>query len=528
MRKWMSTLLLILSFSAVSQTQPELSFSATQEADVSISTQMEVAREALRSKEYDKAIMILNNVLLLPTNRFTQEAQARIGFAYERSGKPTKAIAEYNAYIAMYPNSQILDSMRRRLLTLEVSNPQHETTGQTDKPRIANETKLDGSVSTYLVTSKSDTTLITNVTANGNFKRDEYTTKITIKENAKNDSDNSKTKYTLNRASIEVIDTFRKVGIKLGRQNPTDGVLGKYDGVELSMGKEPEYKLFLGKPSISTSDTKRMFFGGSRVQFVEPYVYTIYYNQQIADGFVERSAIGGDVRYFKDGLSASLITEYDIAYRQLNWVTTQVRDDTQFGSVFILYDRRKSPVLYGEKALELGLLLDNQLPYNSVKEALVRSGISREELYDYIVSETSTATNFAVGGSTTRGDWIMSGDYQLASMTGTRSQLGSDKSSSVSFMVMNPKLIKGHSVVALIAVQSKDNNQYRLTLLDSTSFGPIKLDSTLMLSSTDSKSLTLASHYAIVSDGMLEVMLVLNKVRESIDRTLIVGFKYEF
>lgn len=163
-----------------------------------------------------------------------------------------------------------------------------------------------------------------------------------------------------------------------------------------------------------------------------------------------------------------------------------------------------------------------------MKEALVRSGISREELYDYIVSETSTATNFAVGGSTTRGDWIMSGDYQLASMTGTRSQLGSDKSSSVSFMVMNPKLIKGHSVVALIAVQSKDNNQYRLTLLDSTSFGPIKLDSTLMLSSTDSKSLTLASHYAIVSDGMLEVMLVLNKVRESIDRTLIVGFKYEF
>jgi hypothetical protein len=529
MRKWLSTLLLILSFSASSQTQPELTFSATQEADTSIGTQMELAREALRSRDYDTAIIILNNVLLSPQNRFTQEAQARIGSAYEATSKFTKAMAEYRAYIAMYPKSDIVPSIKRKLLALEILNPQHDVTSAIpDGPRKISESKVEVSSSTYVIASGNNTTGITNIHANGVFKKDEYTTKVAIREAIKTKDGGSI--YSLNVASVEIENNYQDWELKFGRQAADYGVLFKFDGAVATYGygKDTEYTLILGQPAVPTSTNRRMYGAHIHRTINESYSTTVYYNYQVADGFVERSAIGTEFRYFKDSLSAMVATEYDLAYSQVNSLTLYAHKDVDTYRWFTLYDRRKSPVLFADKTLKLGLVGSTGLPYDSVAEALLRSGMSQEELKDYIVQETAVATQIALGGAIPMGSWTIGGDVQRSVMTGTVSEAQSSASNSVSFSAFNPKAFWDHSIDGILSYTTADDGMYSFTLLDSTMIKQIRLDTTFRNTSKRNKLLSFNTHYKISNKAFLELQLMLNKIRDSIDRTFILGFRYEF
>lgn len=533
MRKWLSTLLLILSFSASSQTQPELTFSATEPADTSIGTQMEIAREALRSKDYDTAIIVLNNVLLSPQNRFTQEAQARIGSAYEATLKPAKAIAEYSAYIAMYPNSGLVPTFRKRILALEILAPsRHVSTAIPDGPRQINETKVEGSSSTYLIGGGETYTLISNVHLNGVFKRNEYTTRIAIRENVKSELKPEKeSKYSLNVATVEIENNYLDWEVKLGRQSADYGVLSKYDGITATYGYgyDTEYTLVLGQPLMSsTNSTRRMYGIHTHFSINEPTSVTFYYNHQTADSFEERSAFGAEIRYFKDALSASAAIEYDAAYRQVNSVTLQAHRDAEDNRWFLLYDRRKSPVLYADKALKLGIFTNNNLPYNSVAEALLRSGMTRDELHDYIVSETSVSTSFAIGGAIPIRTWTIGGDFQTATMSGNQSEDQSTSARSISLNAFNPTALLNHSVNAIVSYSTTEDGLYSLTLLDSTQIKKIRLDTTLRLTNRQNKLVSFSTHYKISEKAFLELQLMLTKIREEIDRTFILGFRYEF
>jgi hypothetical protein len=535
MRLWILLLPLVAVFSVYADdiVQPTAVFVAVKETDDPISVQMETARAALRNQDFDTAITILNTILLLPTNRFTQEAQARIGFAYERSKKNTKAIAEYNAYIAMYPKSDIVESMRRRLLTLEILNPQHDVAKAIpDGPRQISESKVEASSSTYYMASGTDASVISNVHANGIFKENEYTTRIAMREGIHTKiKPTVESKYALNVATVEVENSYRDWELKVGRQSADYGVLAKFDGITATYGygHDTEYTLVLGRPLMNnTTSTRNMYGVHTHFNIDEATSATLYYNHQTADSFEERSAIGAEFRYFKNALSGSIGSEYDVAYKQLNSITMQAHKDSDAYRWFVLYDRRKSPVLYADKALKLGLFTNANLPYNSVAEALLRSGMSRNELYDYIVSETAVSSSFAIGGAIAVNKWTVGGDIQSATMSGTPSEPQSSIMHSISANVFNPNAIKGHSFNGILSYSTAEDGVYSLTMLDSTEVFKIRLDTTIRVTNRENKLLSFGTHHKLSNSAFLELQVMLSRIRSEIDRTFILGFRYEF
>src|SRR5882757_7746067 len=61
------------------------------------------ARAALASGNNEAAITALNQLLLLPPNKFSQEAQELIGVARERAGESEAARKEYELYLKLFP-----------------------------------------------------------------------------------------------------------------------------------------------------------------------------------------------------------------------------------------------------------------------------------------------------------------------------------------------------------------------------------------------------------------------------------------
>lgn len=72
-------------------------------------------RDALAAKNNDAAVEVLNKLLLLPPNDYTQDGQEWIGVARERSGQPDKAKVEYDLYLRLYPESAGAARVAQRL-----------------------------------------------------------------------------------------------------------------------------------------------------------------------------------------------------------------------------------------------------------------------------------------------------------------------------------------------------------------------------------------------------------------------------
>ena len=76
------------------------------------------ARAALEAGEFERAVVLLNRLLNLPPNAWSQEAQEQIGLARERLDEIAKAKAEYELYLKLYPDGPGADRIRQRLAAL--------------------------------------------------------------------------------------------------------------------------------------------------------------------------------------------------------------------------------------------------------------------------------------------------------------------------------------------------------------------------------------------------------------------------
>jgi hypothetical protein len=294
-------------------------------------------------------------------------------------------------------------------------------------------------------------------------------------------------------------------------------------------GHDTEYTIVLGQPLMNNAVARRNMYGlHTHFNVGEFTSATIYYNHQTADSFEERSALGTEFRYFNSSLSATAAAEYDVAYRQLNSVTLQAHKDSDTNRWFVLYDRRKSPVLYADKALAIGLFNGANAPYNSVAEALLRSGMTADELRAYIVNETAVSSSFAIGGAIAVNTWTVGGDIQSATMTGTGNEPQSSVMHSISLNAFNPKAFANHSLNGIVTYSTSENGLYSLTVLDSTEIAKIRLDTTMRVTNKQNKLLSFSTHHRLTEKAFLEIQLMLNKMRNEIDKTFILGFRYEF
>jgi hypothetical protein len=225
-------------------------------------------------------------------------------------------------------------------------------------------------------------------------------------------------------------------------------------------------------------------------------------------------------------------------------------------------DKRKSPMLFAERALVIGLNMPNRQPFNSVGETFRNSGLSSDDIYKFINNSTAVSNAYVMGiGKQINPKWNLSVDYQISNLSATDDtsfiptadnpfsviqQPSTDNAYSLNFHVLGTDVLtKGHTVNAL-AMRSWDTDSvtHILTLLNGIQINDIRLDLLVMyvnrdqsLMSTTSTSASIRTNYKL-SSSSIEAQLTLTDTHtldklqgirnKSLNTSFVLGWKVDF
>ena len=401
---------------------------------------MEDGQRALAEKDAATAINRLNRVLGFPANSQTQAAQALIGEAREQNSEFSKARAEYEAYLKLYPTGVEAARVREHLAAL----PKGQIKPPRALPKEAGpaEWTFFGNVSAnyYGGNSLIDTTtvqgtntvnqsrvaivdqksLITSINLNAR-RRDAFSdTRIVVRETSNNDSLNSSRSYDrLYSAYVDHNDKKRGYYVRFGRQNPNGiGVFERFDGAQAGYNLNSEWRLnaVYGEAVEFNSPFKKDFYGAS-VDFLPqengiPGV-SIYALKQTLDGYENRRALGTEVRYFDGHINAYGTLDYDVLYQGLNIALLQGNYLTDAGTnYFAVYDRRRAPSFSLTNALLAA-------PSLTLEQIIASQGIEATKDQAKALSAISSSLSFGVTHPLTQ-DWQVGADYRLSEISSTQ------------------------------------------------------------------------------------------------------------
>jgi hypothetical protein len=467
------------------------------------------ATAAVDKKDNTLAIELLNSLLLMPEHKFSQRAQLMIAEAYEQVGKLEHAKNEYRSYITAYPSATDFKSVQQRLIALEISTPARGTPAFAATERLpfqGKDYKSSASISEYYYTTASgpsfngthreDESLLTNARMTGTYKSDELQTKINIRySQSDNLIDSTRNKQNLSVAWVDVQNTFKDYGLRVGRQSTGYGTLGRFDGAFANYTVDNTYRLVFvtGVPYLAGSNTQRSFYSIGADINTNEFSNSVYYNEGTADGIPERQAIGAEIRYYKNNQSVTLITEYDILYKALNSFMMQGNFSFEKTSPYVLIDRRKSPVLYAERAIYLGLGAVGNQPFLSVGDTFANSGVSADAIYRYISDSTPMASTFVIGTSTRLTDnWVLGTDMQITNTAPVDlaaipnldlpvpllKQDGSGNSRTYNAILYGTDIYtKSNMITHIVSITTDDLSKlYSLTSVDSFAYGTSRIE----------------------------------------------------
>ncbi len=346
---------------------------------------MAKARAALAGGQNEQAIAALNQVLLLPPNKYSQDAQELVGLARERSGAFELARKEYELYLKLFPTGDGATRVRQRLAAMSppvvAAGPVAEV-GNQPKPGAATAPKwsYSGGISQYYyggdqkvvsafvnvptiagqqtLTSTTQSSLITALDVSGRYRDEANDVRAVVR--GTDQYSLISTVPSLFRADSAYVD-YRSLSqgfsVRAGRlSGATGGLLGRFDGVSANYDLNPHWRFNVvgGAPVDGFVQTKQRFESAS-VEASNLYNHwggSAFLVNQTADGVVDRRAVGGELRYFNSHASLYSLADYDLNFHQLNSTTLQgtyqLEDQTSFS---LLADRRKAPPLQTSNAL---------------------------------------------------------------------------------------------------------------------------------------------------------------------------------
>ena len=366
---------------------------------------------------YDVAITDLKAIIATYPASKAREANELLGYAYEKSKWLDKAIIQYEKYLALYPEKDE-DRLRvsQRAMSLEIMVP-HE--GIHDISKDKKSYKKDGmsltaSVSEYVYLNsdtlgkdlfKWKTNQIDSITgAHFSWKIDhnQYSISTRLRFNTLKDFLDSRANRTnLSMAYTEFSDALLDYYVRAGRQGAVAGAVSRFDGLSTKFSLSPSVRVILasGSPYSGMSTRTNRRFAGAEVDWNMSNNWTLdfYTNRGTADGFLERMAYGTDLEYRNNKQTYLLRTEYDSLYHSINQVTFQGMKYIGNSDIFVILEKRKSPLPFADVALGIGGLSEERQVYNSVSELLAKSGLTGPEIYNYISKTTPDVTNAVVG-----------------------------------------------------------------------------------------------------------------------------------
>ncbi|HEY4038614.1 MAG TPA: hypothetical protein VGM15_07320, partial [Burkholderiaceae bacterium] len=313
---------------------------------------LERARSALSSGKNDEAIGLLNQLLLLPPNKYSQEAQELIGVARERAGQSELARKEYELYLKLFPNGEGATRVRQRLASLapppaQVSEattaptppqgPKYGLTGSWAQYYYGGQTQVNTSflntpttANQQTLTSTSQSALVSTLNLNGRYQEGSNDARLVLFDTNDKSFIGGAAPGTnrLDSAYIDYRNTSYGFTAKVGRQaGVTGGLIGRFDGAILGYDLSPQWRVNVtGGVPIDTIINSNQNFEGIFVEgqnLGQHWSGDAFLMNQMANGLTDRRAIGGDVRYFDEVRTFYTMLDYDINFNALNAVTVQ-------------------------------------------------------------------------------------------------------------------------------------------------------------------------------------------------------------
>ena len=411
------------------------------EANQQAAALMAKGRDALQRNDYGAAIEAFNQLLLLPANPYTQDAQEWVGVARERAGQKFKAKLEYELYLKTYSSGAGVERVKERLAKLAAVQPvpaaQAEKSEQ-PKERKAFQTATYGNVSMYYYhgASQTDTItvvgatptpstltvtdqslLLTNVSVGLRARNDVFDNRLVLQDSySKNFIAGQASNNRLNAAYYDVKNKVADYSARIGRQSPVGGgVVGRFDGVTAGYGFMPKLRAnaVAGRIADLSVGSKPVFYGASLDMgaFNEHWSGSAYIINQTIDHIADRRAGGAEIRYFDADKNAFATLDYDAYFSVVNAALLQGSITAAPGTTFnFLLDHRRTPSLSTRSAL-------NGASVSSVS-ALLQAGFTAADLKTLAMARTATANLAQVGISRQiREKWLLSGDIRVSSTT---------------------------------------------------------------------------------------------------------------
>jgi hypothetical protein len=337
---------------------------------------MAKSRQALIAGHNEEAINSLNQLLLLPPNKYSQDAQELVGLARERSGDLVQARKEYELYLRLFPTGEGATRVRQRLASLappEVAKAEAAKPPQVKEPKAS----LGGSIAQYYyggdqkvqtvfvnvpttvnqqtISNNTQSSLATTVDLNGRYRTETSDTRIVFRDSDQHSfiGDVSPSINRLDAAYVDYRDLKDGLSVKVGRQaGVTGGLVGRFDGAVVSYDLAPKLHInaVAGVPVAQDEfvQASQRFEGLSleAQNFAEHWGGSAFVINQSADGIVDRRAIGADARYFDASRTLYALVDYDVQFATINAATLQgtyqLPDQTVMS---LLLDDRKAPTL---------------------------------------------------------------------------------------------------------------------------------------------------------------------------------------
>jgi tetratricopeptide (TPR) repeat protein len=308
---------------------------------------MAEARQLMASGELSTAIQIYTKVLRVPNHDRHAEAQEYLGLARERNGQNAHAKAEYQKYIALYPNDAATIRVSQRLAALLAKDRQSAaaassagaSNARTRVARRADDWQVHTFFSQYYrrdvnqfneddeIVSQSAMYSDVNLDVRRRGERFDFSSRISsgYRSDFQEEGEGPGDQFHLSYAYADLADNETGLRGRIGRQTRhTGGVLGRFDGLNLSYQATDQVSIatVVGLPVNSVADSTdsgRQFYGVSASYFpsLDGLELGVFYIQQQIEGIEDRQAVGGEFRYFGENKSLWGLIDYDTSYQKI-------------------------------------------------------------------------------------------------------------------------------------------------------------------------------------------------------------------
>ncbi len=432
-----------LGITSLSEIAQETPATVIAPADERLTKMMDLIRRTLTAGEFAKAVRMLEAFLSEPENYYTKEAMELLGLARERNGQKAHAKADYEAFIAKYPEGDDTQRVKQRLLGLiTATQPLREPLEE--KEEKPTEWTTYGSFSQYYRRDEINSPLVDADKSVSRSEIDHYVSLYSHYRGQEVDlqmamsggyaldllnNDTSENEDRLSELYVDMAHRESRTSLRLGRQRQrSSGLLNRFDGLVLGYELTSDIRLraAAGLPVESSRDVSlnehKKFAGlsGDISNILENWDLSLYLVDQRVDSLIDRRSVGGELRYFDAEKSLFSLLDYDIHFGALNIFTVQGNWNLQDQArVYMNFDYRKSPLLQTSTALngynnpDLYDLNPAQVErVESIDELLAFE--SESSIYQRAEEITADTTTLSLGANYALSDTLqISGDFSV-------------------------------------------------------------------------------------------------------------------